>query len=277
MNKNQKDIFKSGLVGLLAVVISIIPFEKIFGSTSELFGAMPTIYLLPIFIVYTSSAFVYTKIKKNLRVSKQGAFSIIFSFHFIISAFLPNIEGEFYLKNYAFLPNLIQGFILSLSLVSLIFYLWKQNDNSEARQVRSYFATRSIFSWIWRVIVILLLFFIFTVIVGMVSMSITGGPLVESLMKVPSFPELFLITTFRSIFILLVTVPIIIFWKSNKKELFLYLALITSLIYPIVGDGLAFMWPVFYRLIDGTILVLHTVVMSWLYVKLLGRGEKDYL
>jgi hypothetical protein len=273
MNKNLKDILKSSLIGLLAVIISAIPFEKIFGN-SELFGAMPSIYLLPLFLIYTLAAFVYSKIKNNLKVSKHGAFFIIFSFDFIISAFLPNIEGEFYLENFAFLPNLLQGFILSLAIVSLIFYLWKQDDNSKAGQVESYFASRSIVSWIWRVIVVILLFFILTIIVGMISMLITGGALVENLMKVPSFLGLFLITAFRSFFYILVTVPLIIFWKSSKKKLILYLALIASLIYPIVGDGLAFMWPAFYRLIDGTILTLHTIVMSWLYVKMLGKGEK---
>ena len=157
-------------------------------------------------------------------------------------------------------------------IILLIFYLWKQEDYSEAGQIKSYFASRSIISWFWRVIAIILLFFILTIIVGVISFTITGESLVESLMKVPSFSELFLITTFRSIFILLATVPIIIFWKSGKNELFLSLALITSLIYPILGDGLAYMWPVFYRLIDGTILVLHTIAMSWLYVRWLSKG-----
>ncbi len=272
MDKNLKDILKSSLVGLMAVIISVI--TPSIPSITNLFGEMPKIYLILIFFIYTSIAFVYSRIKKNLKVSKQGAFFIIFSFHFIISVFLVNIEGNFYLENYPFLPILLQGFILSLAVVLLIFYLWKQDDNSKSGQVKSYFASRSIISWIWRVIVVILLFFILTVIVGMISMSITGGALVEDLMKVPSFLELFLITTFRSFFFLLVTVPIIIFWKSSKKELFLSLAFITSLIYPILGDGLAYMWPAFYRLIDGTILTLHTIVMSWLYVKMLGKGEK---
>ena len=265
MNKPIKDIFKSGLVGLLAVVVTILPFTT---------GDLPQIYLLPVFVIYSLIGFVYSRIKKNLTVSKRGAFLLIFLFDFVISSFLPNIEGEFYLQNFAFLPNLLQGLILSLGIVSLIFLLWKQEDNSKSGQIKSYFASRSLLSWIWRTIAIMLIFFILTIIVGIISMTITGGALVEELMKVPSFLDLFLITIFRSFFFLLVTVPIIIFWKSNKKELFLYIALITSLIYPILGDGLAYMWPVFYRLIDGTALILHTIIMSLLYVKMLSKYKK---
>lgn len=275
MNKNLKDILKSSLVGILAVIISIIPFERIFGVTFEFFGTMPTIYLLPSFLIYTSAAFVYSKIKKNLKVSRQGAFFIIFSFNFIISAFLPLIEGEIYLENFPFLPALLNDFILSLAIVSLIFYLWKQDDNSEAGQIRSYFASRTIFSWIWRMIVIMLLFYILTMIIGIISMPITGHFLEEGIMKVPSFLTLFLITIFRSFFYILVIIPLIIFWKSSKKELVLYLALIASLIYPILGDTLAPFWPALYRLVDGTLLTFHTIIMSWLYVKILWKGEKN--
>ncbi len=273
MNKNLKDIFKSSLVGLLAVIITIIPFERIFGVTSEFFGTMPAIYLLPIFLIYTSAAFVYSKIKNNLKVSKKGAFFIIFSFNFIISAFLPLIEGEIYLENFPFLPALLTEFILSLAIVSLIFYLWKQDDNSEAGQVKSYFASRSVISWIWRVIVIMLLFYILTMIIGIIAMPITGHFLEQGIMKVPSLLTLFLITISRSFVYILVTIPLIIFWKSSKKELFLYLALIASLIYPILGDTLAPFWPALYRLVDGTLLSLHTIVMSWLYVKILWKGD----
>ena len=61
MDKNIRDILKSSLVGILAVIIFIIPFEKIFGSSTEVFGIMPTIYLLPIFLIYSVIGFVYSK------------------------------------------------------------------------------------------------------------------------------------------------------------------------------------------------------------------------
>ena len=97
-------------------------------------------------------------------------------------------------------------------------------------------------------------------------MPITGHFLEEGIMRVPSMLTLFLITIIRSFVYISVTIPIIIFWKSSKKELFLYLALIASLIYPILGDGLAYFWPVMYRLVAGFILTLHTIIMSWFYV-----------
>lgn len=275
MNKNLKDIFKSSLVGLLAVIATIIELSIL--SLTDPFGAMPKIYLLPVFLIYTSVAFVYSRIKKNLEVSKLGAFIIILSFHFIISLFLPSIEGEIYSETFSLIPNLLNGFIFSLAMVSLLFYLWKQDDNSKPGQIKSYFASRSIISWIWRVIVIMLVFYILTMILGIITMPITGHFLEEGIVKIPSMFTLFLITIFRSFVYILVTLPLIIFWKSSKKELFLYLALITSLIYPILGDGLAYFWPGMYRLVDGTILTLHTIVMSWLYVKIIGKGEKTVL
>ncbi len=272
MNKNLKDILKSSLVGLLAVIITII--TPSIPSITNLFGDMPKTYLLPIFLIYTLAAFVYSKIKKSLQVGRSGAFLIILSFNFIISSLLPSIEGEIYLETFPLIPILLTEFVLSLAIVSLIFYLWKQDDNSKAGQVKSYFTSRSIFSWIWRVIVIMLVFYILTMILGIITMPITGHFLEEGLLKVPSMLTIFIITIFRSFVYILVTLPFIIFWKSSKKELFLYLALIASIIYPILGDGLAYFWPALYRFVDGIVLTLHTIFMSWLYVKILRKMEK---
>ena len=272
MNINLKDIFKSSLVGLLAVIITVI--APSIPSFTSLFGDMPNIYLIPIFLIYSIAALIYSKIKKNLQTGRKGAFLIILSFNFIISTLLPSIEGEIYLETFPFIQILLTEFVLSLAIVSLIFYLWKQDDNSKAGQVKSYFTSRSIFSWIWRVIVIMLVFYILTMILGIITMPFTGHFLEEGIMKVPSMLTLFLITIFRSFVYILVTLPLIIFWKSSKKELFLYLALIASLIYPILGDGIAYFWPAMYRLVDGIILTIHTIIMSWLYVKMLGKNKE---
>jgi hypothetical protein len=277
MEKNKfitNDIFKSSLVGALAVLITLVPFDKLLGITSETFGSLPNIYLIPIFVIYTAIAFIYSKIKNNLKVTRKVAFLIIFSFNFIISNLLPQIEGKVYLENSPFFSILIQEFILSLIIVLFIFYLWKQDDNSEKGQIKSYFSSRLFISWIWRVIVIMILFYILTMIIGIISMPITGHFLEQGIMKVPSMLTLFIITIFRSFFYLLVTVPLIIFWKSSNKQLILYIAIISSLIYPILGDTLAPFWPVLYRLVDGFLLTFHTIIMSWLYVKMLKKGNR---
>jgi len=93
-------------------------------------------------------------------------------------------------------------------------------------------------------------------------------------MTVPSMGTLFVITQFRSLVYILVTLPFIVFWRSGKRELFLYLALINVIQYPLLGDGLAYWWPVMYRLVDGIVLTLQITVMSWLYVTLLWKGKK---
>ena len=86
---------------------------------------------------------------------------------------------------------------------------------------------------------------------------------------------LFAITQFRSLVYILVTLPFIIFWNASKRNLFLYLALILIIQYPLLGDGLAYFWPAMYRLVDGIVLTLQVTVMSWLYVKLLSKGKKS--
>jgi hypothetical protein len=93
-------------------------------------------------------------------------------------------------------------------------------------------------------------------------------------MVVPDMGTLFAITQFRSLVYILVTLPLVIFWSSSKKNLFLYLAGILIIQYPLLGDGLAYFWPAMYRLTDGIVLALQISIMSWLYVTLLRKGEK---
>jgi len=71
---------------------------------------------------------------------------------------------------------LISGFILALAVVSLIFYLWKQEDNPEAKvgqQIKSYFYSRSVMSWGWRFFLVWLLFYILTMIISIVAYPFT--------------------------------------------------------------------------------------------------------
>ena len=60
----------------------------------------------------------------------------------------------------------------------------------------------------------------------------------------------------------------------SKKDLFVYLALINVFQYILLGDGLAYFWPLMYRVIDFIVLALQLTAMSWLYVTMLGRGKK---
>ena len=284
-NNTLRDIFKASLVGILAVVLTIIPFEHFIAqfvglSYEEFRGGMPTLYLFPLFLIYAAIALVFAKMKQKLYVSKRGAFIIIFAFHYFIVSLLPNLEGKIYLPDFPFYSAMISEFILALAVVSLIFYLWKQEDNPEAKtsqQVRSYFSSHSIFSWAWRFFLVWILFYVVTMIIGIVAMPFNGHYLDDPLntlgMVVPSMGALFAITQFRSLVYILVTLPFIIFWNASKRNLFLYLALILIIQYPLLGDGLAYFWPGMYRLTDGIVLALQVCIMSWLYVALLWRGK----
>ena len=287
LNKAVSDVLKASVVGMLAVVITVIPFEQFvvqFAGISyeEFRGGMPTPYLFPLFLIYASIALVFAKMKKNLYISKRGAFLIIFAFHYFIVSFLPELEGKIYLPDFPFFSAMISGFILALAVVSLIFYLWKQEDHPEAKtgqQVRSYFSSRSILSWAWRFFLVWILFYVVTMIIGIVALPFNGEYLDDPLntlgMVVPSMGTLFAITQFRSLVYILVTLPFIIFWSSTKRNLFLYLALILIIQYPLLGDGLAYFWPGMYRLTDGIVLALQLCIMSWLYVTLLWTGKES--
>jgi hypothetical protein len=285
-NVTISNVFKASLVGILAVAITVIPFEQFIAqlvglSYDEFHGGMPTLYLFPLFLIYTAIALILAKIKKNLNVSKRGAFFIIFAFHYFIVSFLPELEGKIYLPDFPFLSTFISGFLLALAVVSLIFYLWKQEDNPGAKvgqQIKSYISSRSVLSWVWRFILVWISFYILTMIISIVALPFTQPFLDDSMntlgMVVPSMGTLFAITQFRSLIYILVTLPFIIFWKSKKRDLFLYLALINIIQYPLLGDGLAYFWPVMYRLVDGIVIALQVTIMSWLYVTLLWKGKK---
>lgn len=284
-NNTLRDIFKASLVGILAVVLTIIPFEHFIAqfvglSYEEFRGGMPTLYLFPLFVIYAAIALVFAKMKNKLYVSKRGAFIIIFTFHYFIVSFLPDLEGKIYLPDFPFYPAIISGFILALAIVSLIFYLWKQEDNPEAKTsqlINTYFSSRSLLSWIWRFFLVWISFYIVTMIIGIVALPFTGSYLDDPMntlgMAVPSMGTLFAITQFRSLVYILVILPFIIFWKSSKRSLILYLALSLIIQYPLLGDGLAYFWPVMYRLTDGIVLALQVTIMSWLYVALLWQGK----
>lgn len=109
-------------------------------------------------------------------------------------------------------------------------------------------------------------------ILGAITYPLTGHYLENGIFKMPTMLEFFTITMLRSVFYLLVTLPFIIFWKSSQKSLFLYLSIINILIYPVLGDGFAYFWPVMYRLIDGIVLAPHAILMSWLYTTILKKG-----
>jgi uncharacterized membrane protein len=281
-NETVRDTLKASLIGILAVVYSVIPLEQFIAQLEEFRGGTPTLYLIPLFLIYTAMAFVLARMKKNLNVSKRGAFFIVFAFHYFIVSFLPELEGKIYLPDFPFVQSLISGLILALVVVSLIFYLWKQEDNPEAKagqQIKSYFSSRSVMSWVWRFFLVWLLFYILTMIISLVTYPFTKPYLDDAMntlgMVVPSMGTLFAITQFRSLVFILVTLPFVIFWKASERDLFLYLALVNVIQYPLLGDGLAYWWPVMYRLTDGIVIALQAIIMSWLYVTMLWKGKKE--
>ena len=286
-NETVRDLLKASLVGILAVVITVIPFEQFVAqfaglSYDEFRGGMPTLYLLPIFLIYAAIGLVLARMKQNLNIGRRGAFLIIFAFHYVITSFLGSIEGLIYLPDFTFLSAMTSGLILAGAVVGLIFYLWKQDENPDAKpgeQIKSHFSSRSVLSWVWRFFLVWISFYIVTMIVGIVAMPFNGSYLDDPMnplgMVVPSMGTLFAITQFRSLIYILVILPFIIFWNSSKRASFLYVALILIIQYPLLGDGLAYFWPAMYRLVDGIVLALQATVMSWLYVTLLWKSKQE--
>jgi hypothetical protein len=271
----KRNIAKASLIGLLIVAVNLIPLKEIFGITSTIreAGVMPTIYLIPMFFVYGFIALAFSNIKNNLNLGKGGAFITVFSFLFTIDILLTNIEGNFYIENYPLAFNLIYGFLKTTLITIGVFCLWKQEDAAiDAKElITSYFESRSIPSWTWRLATVLILSFIIYMILGAIAYPLTG-PYMEELIEIPSMLANFTVTMLRGVAYLLVTIPIIIFWKESSKNLFLTLALINILLYPVLGYVFAYFFPAMFRLIDGVVLTLHVTAMSWLQTKLLKRG-----
>ena len=135
-NETVKNLLKASLVGILAVVINVIPFEQFVAqfaglSYAEFRGGMPTLYHLPLFLIYAVIGLVLARIKQNLNIGRRGAFLIIFSFHYVITSFLGSIEGLIYLPDFTFISAMTSGFILAVAVVVAIFYLWKQDENPD--------------------------------------------------------------------------------------------------------------------------------------------------
>jgi len=286
-NETIKNLLKASLVGILAVVINVIPFEQFVAqfaglSYEEFRGGMPTLYLLPLFLIYAAIGLVLARMKQNLNIGRRGAFLIIFAFHYVITSFLGSIEGLIYLPDFTFISAMTSGFILAVAVVVAIFYLWKQDENPGAKpweQFKAHFSSRSALSWVWRFFLVWISFYIVTMILGIAAMPFNGSyyedPMNTLGMVTPSAGTLFEITQFRSLMYILVILPFIIFWNSSKRASLLYVALILIIQYPLLGDGLAYFWPAMYRLVDGIVLALHVTIMSWLYVTLLWKGKQE--
>lgn len=269
-----ENILKAGLIGMLAVVIKLLPLAKTFGLTSTTGeeGMMPAFYFIPMMIIYGLIALTFVEIKKNIKLGKKGAFTLVFSFFFVVDTLMSRIEGNFFIENYNLVLNMGIGFIEPLLITIAIFYLWKQDNvkTNIKEDVLTYFRSRSIISWIWRIFVILIVSFIAYMVLGALAFPITG-PHMEELIKIPSMMENFTIQLLRGIAYLVVTIPMIIFWNNSDKKLFYHLALINILLYPVLGYAFSYFFPIIFRLADGTVLTIHVTFMSWLQVKLLSK------
>ena len=272
----KRDVAKASLIGLLIVVINLIPLKEVFGITPTIreAGVMPRIYLIPMFFVYGFIALAFSNIKNNLDIGKKGAFITVFAFFFTVDVLLTNLEGNLFIENYPLVFNLIYGFLKTMLITIGILYFWKQEDavNDAKEQIINHFKSRSMSSWTWRLATVLILSFMIYIILGAIAYPLTG-PYMERLIEVPSMLANFTVTMLRGFAYFLVTLPIIIFWKESSKNLFLNLALINILLYPVLGYVFAYFFPAMFRLIDGVVLTLHVTAMSWLQTRLLRRGS----
>lgn len=270
------NLFKACLIGLLVIAIKLIPLETIFNITvsTQEGGTMPSYYFIPMFFVYGIIALEFANIKRNLNIGKKGAFIIILLFFFVIDTLLSKLEGNFFIEDYPLLFNIGSGLFENILITIGIFCLWGQEDIkvNAKEKVKDYFVSRSIFSWIWRVILVLILSFIIYMIIGAIAYPLTG-PYMEKLIVIPSMFENFSIQILRGIAYLIVTVPIIIFWKKSERSLFLNLLFINILLYPVLGYAFTYYFPLMFRLLDGVVLSLHMIAFSWLMIKFLKKRK----
>lgn len=258
---------KASCVGLIAIVLNLIPIGKTNQSLISIFD-----YFL-MFVVYGLVALQLQQIKRHMKGKKVTVTIIVFLFFFVVDSLMSTLEGNFFIANYQLTHHLFRGLLESVVLVAAVFLLWAQEDASVSlsNQLKDYFKTRTVVSWILRTIILLLSSFVIYMVLGALAYPITG-PHMEETIKIPTIFENFMIQFLRGCGYLLVSFPVIVLWDHKKS---LKMTMMTSyiLFYAILGYSFTHDLPIVLRLMDGLVLSLHLTAFTILFFKLLKKKE----
>lgn len=155
---NSKLLIKSGLAAVLITLLYIL-FDLIFGSVFNLthYGWQTLSNLLIVVILgYFIAHSNLTRI--NLALTTFIIYYGIGHFNILIEALIFNVTDRTETIN-----GMLQGLLIALIISPILVYLL---DKWNSQQEIIKFKSRSVFSWIWRVILGDLLYFIFYAIAG---------------------------------------------------------------------------------------------------------------
>jgi len=137
-----------------------------------------------------------------------------------------------------------------------------------------FFKTHTTRQWIWRLSLAVVSFPIIYFIFGIMASPFVMDYYQQSDLglAIPGVGVIIGVQVFRSILFLLATIPILITWTSNKKQLVLFLGLAHFVFVFSYDFILAIQLPLSLELIHGVEILLDSMIYAWVIVKLLSEG-----
>jgi hypothetical protein len=143
-----------------------------------------------------------------------------------------------------FPPAFLCGFALAFLVKA------EPAEASAFQQIRCFFAARTIGSWSWRFLLAVLVFPVFYFLFGMMVAPIVVPYYRAGLLglTLPPMTTILPVVLLRSALFLLASLPFLVFWKSTRGSLVLWLGLAHWVLVGLFGLVQVFWWPAAMRI-----------------------------
>jgi len=220
----------------------------------------------------------------SLAQKVKGAFLtrflIVFLFFFACFGISVSLESSIYSSAEGYdlmiLVLLLPIILFSFTSTSLT----KSQSLTETFSQRSirFFKSKVLGEWAWRVVLTILSFPLVYFVFGIIVSSFVVDYYRESSygLTIPDFGTIVVVQLVRSLFFLLVTLPIIIVWSGKKIQLVLLLGMAHFVIVFSYDIVLAYQLPVILVLIHAIEILFDSLVYSWVIVRLLYSEQPKF-
>jgi hypothetical protein len=198
---------------------------------------------------------------------------VLFAFIYVSYCVNNQIEGATFTTAGAY-GTMLVFFVLPCAVIAGLAALLVKPTADGARMT-TVFSDGPVSSWWWRVVLAWLAFPFIYYFFGMlaypfVADSYQGG---ELGLRVPSQGLIFAVVTLRSLFFLLVTIPILATWSASRRSLFIALAAAFSAMVGVAGLIESAWLPTSMRVIHSVEIIADSIVHAWVLVALLVPGR----
>jgi len=227
-------------------------------------------YLLSGSVLLSLGLFSLTQKVKGTFLTR---FLIVFLFFFACFGISVSLESSIYSSAEGYdlmiLVLLLPIILFSFASTSLT----KSRSTTEAFSQSSirFFKSKTLGEWAWRIVLAILSFPLVYLVFGILVSSFVVDYYRESSygLTIPDFGTIIVVQLVRSLFFLLVTLPIIIVWSGNKIQLVLMLGMTHFVIVFSYDIVLAYQLPVILVLIHAIEILFDSLVYAWVMVRLL--------